>query len=81
MVLTPLSKDEVAEYIDHQLKLAGAHHPIFSPQAVEAIALRSRGLPRLINTLAVNSLLLGYQLKADNINEEIVFKTCKEPAL
>lgn len=79
--LTPLNKEEVEKYINHQLKLAGANHPIFSPQAIEAIALRSRGLPRLINNLAINSLLLGCQLKADIINEEIVFKSCEEADL
>ena len=79
--LESLSKEEIANYINHQLKLAGANHPIFTPQAVEAISLRSRGLPRLVNNLALNSLLMGYQLKADNINEEIVFKACEEAGL
>jgi type II secretory pathway predicted ATPase ExeA len=77
----PLTKEEVNDYIDHQLELAGANHSIFSPQAIEAITLRSRGLPRLINNLATNSLLLGCQLEADTINEEIVFKACEEVAL
>ena len=79
--LESLNKEEIANYINHQLKLAGANHPIFTPQAIEAIALRSRGLPRLVNNLALNSLLMGYQLKADNINEEIVFKACEEAGL
>lgn len=79
--LTPLGKDEISKYINHQLELAGANHPIFTPQAIEAIALRSRGLPRLINNLATNSLLMGCQLKADNINEEIVFQACEEAGL
>jgi len=79
--LKPLDKGEVNDYLDHQLNLAGANHSIFSPEAVEAICLRSRGLPRLVNNLAVNSLLLGCQLKADTINEEIVFKACEESDL
>jgi type II secretory pathway predicted ATPase ExeA len=76
--LTPLNKDEVKAYVEHQLKLAGANHPVFTPQALEAITLRSRGLPRLINNIAVNSLLLGFQLKAEQINQEIVFKACEK---
>ena len=76
--LNPLNKEEVKEYVEHQLKLAGANHPVFIPQALEAIALRSRGLPRLINNIAVNSLLLGFQLKAEQINQEIVFKACEK---
>lgn len=79
--ISPLDKEEVKNYINHQLNLAGASHSIFSLQAVEAIALRTRGLPRLINNLADASLILGYQLKADTINEEIVFKASEECGL
>jgi len=32
----------------------------------------------LINNIAVNSLLLGFQLKAEQINQEIVFKACEK---
>lgn len=76
--LTPLNKGEIQKYILHHLELAGAKHAIFSPSAIEAIASRSRGLPRLINSLAVHSLLLGCQLQAEIINEEIVFKASEE---
>lgn len=79
--LSPLTKEEVEEYIKHQLELAGVNHPIFSPQAIEAISLRSKGLPRMINNLAVSSLLLGYQLKTETVNEEIVFQACDENGL
>lgn len=70
--LEPLTKDEVAEYVTHQLELAGSKHPIFSESALEAIASRTRGWPRLINGLATNCLLLGFQKKQELINEEIV---------
>ena len=76
--LTALNKDEVKAYVEHQLKLAGANHPVFTPQALEAITLRSRRLPRLINNIAADSLLLGFQLKAEKINQEIVFKACEK---
>ncbi|SET16317.1 hypothetical protein [Anaerobranca gottschalkii] len=46
-----------------------------------SIASRSRGWPRIINHLATNALLLGYQFKANIINEEIVFKACEETGL
>lgn len=72
--LSPLNKTEVKEYVDHQLKLAGANHPIFIPEALETIVLRSRALPRLINNIKVNPLLLGLQFKAEQINQKILFK-------
>jgi type II secretory pathway predicted ATPase ExeA len=70
--IQPLSKEEVSAYIDHHMKLAGAKMPIFTEAAIEAIALRSQGWPRVINTLTVNSLLFGFQLKKDQVDEEVV---------
>lgn len=46
--------------------------PIFTESALEAIALRSQGWPRVINTLTINSLLFGFQLKKEQIDEEVV---------
>lgn len=79
--MNPLSKDEVKQYIEHQLKLAGANHTIFSPQALEAIASRSRGFPRLINNLAVNCLLFGCAKQLAVIDEEAVFSVASEAGL
>lgn len=79
--MTPLQREEVKAYIDHHLKLAGANYDIFSSQAIEAIQSRSRGWPRLVNKLAVNSLLLGYQAKSEVIDDEIVFKAAQEAGL
>ena len=70
--IQPLSKEEVAQYIDHHMKLAGAKMPIFTEAAIEAITLRSQGWPRVINTMTINSLLFGTQLKKEQIDEEVV---------
>lgn len=79
--INPLSKEEVRQYIEHHLKLAGANHPIFSAQAIEAIASRSRGFPRLINNLATNCLLFGCTKKLNLIDEEVVFTVASEAGL
>lgn len=76
--IEPLEKDEVKAYIEHHLKTAGAKHTIFSDNAIEAIASRSHGWPRLINNLAVNSLLYGCQKKVQVIDEEVVLKAAQE---
>lgn len=68
----PLSQEEVAAYIDHHLKVAGAKTTIFTDAAIEAIASRSQGWPRVINNLTINSLLFGFQLKKNQIDEEVV---------
>lgn len=70
--LQSLSKDDVYDYIEHHLKLAGVRMPIFTASALEAIALRSQGWPRVVNTLTINSLLYGAQQKKEQIDEEIV---------
>lgn len=76
--MEPLNKDEVAQYLDHHLKIAGSKIPIFTSSAVEALALHSQGWPRLINTLATNCLLLGYQMKKEQIDEEVVRLAAEE---
>ncbi len=70
--MEPMTKDEVAGYIEHHLKLAGANHKIFTEDAIEAIASLSRGWPRLINNLATSCLLYGYQHKKDLIDQDVV---------
>lgn len=70
--IQPLSKEEVKEYIQHHMKLAGVKMPIFTDEAIEAIASRSQGWPRVINSLSINSLLFGSQLKKEQVDEEVV---------
>lgn len=79
--MNPLSKEEVKQYINYQLKLARANHEIFSPQAIEAIASRSRGFPRWINNLASNCLLFGCAKQLTMIDEEAVFSVASEAGL
>jgi general secretion pathway protein A len=74
----PLGKEDVRLYLEHHLKRAGAGYEIFTPQAVEAIASRSRGLPRIINNLATHSLLYGYAKQLRTIDEETVFAITPE---
>ncbi|WP_248925534.1 hypothetical protein [Paenibacillus hamazuiensis] len=52
----PLTKDEVKEYVVHHMNLAGAKNPIFMDAAMEALAVSTKGYPRLVNKLAVRAL-------------------------
>ena len=70
--MEPMKKDEVSRYIAHHMKLAGALTPVFSEQAVEAIASHSAGWPRLVNNLALTALLMGAQMKQNPIDAEAV---------
>ena len=60
--IQPLAPGEVGEYIAHRLRVAGAEagHPVFTPEAVEAVARYSQGLPRTINHVCDRALLAGF---------------------
>lgn len=79
--IKPLSKEEVAAYIEHHLRIAGAKMPLFEASAIEAIATRTHGWPRAINTLTVQSLLFGAQLKKEKIDGEVVQLAVEERGL
>jgi general secretion pathway protein A len=76
--LTPLPKEEINPYINHQLKLAGRNDTIFNQNAIEAIYKNSVGIPRVINALALKCLTLGALEKKENLTEEDVYTASKE---
>ncbi|MGZ8884697.1 MAG: ExeA family protein [Halobacteriota archaeon] len=79
--LEAMGKEEVTGYVQHHLKLAGANHPIFTDAAIEAIATRSQGVPRVINLLTTHCLLYGCQMKKEQIDEEVVRYAAEEAGL
>ena len=77
--IDPLAEPETYEYIRHRLTVAGLKRlPIFSTQARNLIWRYSGGIPRKINILCDNALMLGFQLRRKSINNEIVHKTIKD---
>jgi len=59
--LEALSSEETDRYINHRLRVAGyLGEPLFTPEAVAAIAESSGGIPRSINNICFNALSLGY---------------------
>ncbi len=72
--LKPFSSDETARYVNHRLKVAGypADETLFTPAALELIALQSEGIPRNINNLCFNAMSLGCALKRKEIDSDIL---------
>ena len=71
--LQPFTPDETASYIEHRLRVAGySGGRLFSPGALEIIAAHSRGIPRNINNLCFNALLIGCALKRTRIDGEVL---------
>ena len=71
--LQPFTPAETAAYINHRLHVAGYEGgPLFTPGALEAIAAKSGGIPRNINTLCFNALALGYGLGRAQIDAAMI---------
>lgn len=67
--LLPLTKQELKQYINHRLSVAQCHRSLFSDSAITKIHQFSLGIPRLINLLCHQALMLAY-----NKNESLVSK-------
>jgi type II secretory pathway predicted ATPase ExeA len=58
--MTGMANPETKAYVSHHLKLAGRSDPLFSDDAINLIHQVSRGLPRAVNNLAIQSLIAAY---------------------
>jgi TonB family protein len=76
--LRPLSPKEVQSYIDTRLAIAGRTEPLFTPEAVQAIARYANGIPRNINNYCFNLLSLAYALHQDVINRNLVEEVARD---
>ena len=71
--LTPLTQDEITAYIEHRLKKSGhTGGQVFTPEALRLIARHSRGIPRKINTVCFNALLLAFARESNLIDAYMI---------
>ena len=64
-----MTADETGSYIAHHLTLAGRSDTLFSDDAIALIHQVSRGLPRAVNNLAVQSLVAAYAANKAIVDE------------
>jgi type II secretory pathway predicted ATPase ExeA len=76
--LLPLAMDDVQDYLDFRLEIAGGGAGLFSPDAVQRIFELSEGVPRRINLIATNAILEGYGNDAALIDAAIVDAVASE---
>jgi type II secretory pathway predicted ATPase ExeA/outer membrane protein OmpA-like peptidoglycan-associated protein len=77
--LSPLALNETQAYIDHRLATAGYQGAsLFTPGAVRKIWDHSRGVPRNINTLCFNAMLLAFADRVRSIDERIVGESARD---
>ena len=71
--LLPLSRDEISEYIQYRLQAVGCSDlKLFSRDAEDQIYHFSRGIPRLINVVCDNALVIGYALGKKRIGGDVI---------
>jgi len=70
--ITPLSREQTREYVDHRLRVAGGNGWIFEEDAVDALFAYSKGTPRAINQAADLALYLGMTESAARVDGESV---------
>jgi general secretion pathway protein A len=77
--LAPLTRAEVAQYVQHRLELAGARGaPYFTRPALWRIFGYSRGIPRLVNAVCDKALLAGFVEQSERINYRMVRRAVHE---
>ena len=79
--LNPLSLEETMEYLDFRLSAAGGAPGLFTPDAVQAIHELSGGVPRKINSIATNALLVAYGVDAAVIDAAIIQEVSDEVSI
>lgn len=74
--LEPLNQEETMEYIQRRLRIAGSESSdaasLFPPDTVAEVHRYARGIPRLINVVCENALLIAYARQARRITPDIL---------
>jgi len=73
--LRPMNRQETGQYLAHRIVAASRNRQQrvwFTPEAIDRLHAHSQGIPRLINVLADNCLLMGFVRETRTINHTIV---------
>jgi type II secretory pathway predicted ATPase ExeA len=67
--MPPMTAGETASYLRHHLNLAGRADTLFSDDATTLIHQTSRGYPRAVNNLAIQSLVAAFAADKSIVDE------------
>jgi general secretion pathway protein A len=77
--LDPLPSNEVGEYIAARLKAVGySRKDLFHAGAVEKIAAHSRGIPRIINIICDNALLIAFAASKKTVSAATIDEVARD---
>ena len=80
--IAPLKNDEIGSYINFRLQSAGYERKdLFHPEAVQKIALYSKGIPRLINVICDNALLTAFAASQKTISADLIREVADDLSL
>jgi general secretion pathway protein A len=71
--IQPMSLNQTSEYIRWRLCIAGStNEALFEPEALALIHSVSTGIPRTINNICDNALMIGFSEESNSITAEMV---------
>ncbi len=76
--LTPLSKDEIGDYVGHRLSVAGGRSRLFHASLMGQLYRLSMGIPRLINLICDRALLGAYAHSRSRVDKKILSAAAEE---
>ena len=80
--LDRLKERDVLPFIEHRLHTVGYEGPdLFTPEAIDRIAVYSYGSPRQINIICDNALLVAYGTYQNQVSVEIIEEVARDLGL
>jgi general secretion pathway protein A len=80
--LNPLTRKETAEYIASRLSTAGvANQTLFPHELIEEIYARSNGIPRVINSICDNMLVMAFAMEQKTTTLEMLDEVSRDMRL
>jgi type II secretory pathway predicted ATPase ExeA len=77
--LARLRDEEVGSYINFRLRVAGCDNPnLFDTDAIERIAFCSKGIPRLVNVICDNALVIAFAASQKNISADVIGEVVRD---
>jgi type II secretory pathway predicted ATPase ExeA len=76
--LAALSREQSYLYFDHQLAMAKSNVKIFMDNAIETIITAAKGIPRIINTVALKAMNDAASNKMTIVDQEGVMRVLGE---
>ena len=76
--LKALTEEDIKEYVQHRLEVAGSEEQVFLDEAFSEIYRFSAGIPRRINNICDMALMVGCGEELDKIDKEVIKEVAED---